>query len=91
MKENVRVTSWAAKRLKAYDVRKLGNFKKIPDMLRFDGKYPATHPKGKVWHLILKVAVYMWNILSSCFCHFIQKKRWDKDRQNIFAKPLKVH
>ena len=27
--------------------RKLGNFNKIPEMLGFDGEYPAVHPKAK--------------------------------------------
>ena len=25
--------------------RKLGNFKKIPEMLGFEGDYPSVHPK----------------------------------------------
>ena len=40
-KVNVRV----AKRLKTYDLRKLGNFKKIPKILGFDGEYQVVHPK----------------------------------------------
>ena len=44
---NVRVASQVVERLKTEDLRKLGNFKKIPEMLGFDGEYPATHPKGK--------------------------------------------
>ena len=28
-------------------LRKLGNFKKIPEIIGFDGKYPAVHPKAK--------------------------------------------
>ena len=45
-KENVSgVASGVAERLKT--LRKLGNFKKIPEMLRFDGQYSADNPKGK--------------------------------------------
>ena len=28
-------------------LRKLGNFKKIPEMLGFDGEYPAIQPNAK--------------------------------------------
>ena len=42
---NVRVVSPAAERHKTYDLGKLGNFKKIPEMLRFNRGYPAIHPK----------------------------------------------
>ena len=28
--------------------KKLGNFKKISEMLGFDGEYPAAHPKAKL-------------------------------------------
>ena len=44
---NVPVGSRAAKQIKTKDRNKLGNFKKIPEMLRFDGKYPAGKSKGK--------------------------------------------
>ena len=37
-KVNVRVASRVAERLKAHDLRKLENFKKIPEMLGFDGE-----------------------------------------------------
>ena len=38
------------KRLKeAWEVKKLGNFKKFPEMVWIDGKYPADHPKQKFW------------------------------------------
>ena len=30
------------------DLKKLGNFKKIIEMLEFDGEYPADHRKGKL-------------------------------------------
>ena len=45
-KVNVRVTSRVAERLKTQDFRKFENFKKIPEMLRFDGKYPANTQKA---------------------------------------------
>ena len=28
---------------------KLGNFKKIPEILEFVGKYPVVHPNTKLW------------------------------------------
>ena len=43
-KVNVRV----AKLLKTLDLRKLGNFKNIPEMLGVDGEYPVGHPKAKL-------------------------------------------
>ena len=46
-KVNVRVASQAAKGFKTKDLRKSGNSKKIPEILGFDGKYPAVHPKAK--------------------------------------------
>ena len=45
-KVNLRVASWVADRIKAY-LKKLGNFKKIPKMLQFDGEHPTSHPRGK--------------------------------------------
>ena len=45
-KVNVRVASRIVERLKTYDLKKLGNFKKIPK-LGFDGEYPTHHPKDK--------------------------------------------
>ena len=46
---NARVASRVAERLKERlkDLRKLGNCKKIPEMLGFDGEYPAAHPRDK--------------------------------------------
>ena len=35
------------KKKKTSDIRKLGNFKKIPEMFRFDGEYPASYPRSK--------------------------------------------
>ena len=35
------------KKKKTYDLRKIGNYKKIPEMPGFDGKYAADHPKAK--------------------------------------------
>ena len=48
---NARVPSRVAERLKERlkDLRKLGNCKKIPEMLGFDGEYPAVHPRSKFW------------------------------------------
>ena len=36
------------------DLRKLGKLKKIPEILRFHGKYPAAHPKAKFWWFFVK-------------------------------------
>ena len=52
-KVNIRVTSRVAERLaekmpeRFKDCRKLGNFKKNPEIYGIDGKYPAGHPKDK--------------------------------------------
>ena len=46
-KVNVRVASRVAERLKTLNLRKFGNFYKIPKMLRFDGVYPAVHSQAK--------------------------------------------
>ena len=46
-KVNVRVASGVAKRLKTYDLSKIGNLKKILEMLGFDVEYPAVHPQVK--------------------------------------------
>ena len=32
------------------DVKKLGNFKKIPEMLGSDSEYPASCTKAKFWY-----------------------------------------
>ena len=52
---NVRVASRVAERLKTYDVRKLGNFKKMSEILGFDGKYPAVQLKANFWHFLVKI------------------------------------
>ena len=46
-KVDMRVASRVAQGLKTCDLRKLGHFKKIPEILRFDGEYPGGHPKEK--------------------------------------------
>ena len=33
----------------------LGNFKKIPEMLGFDGEYPAVQPKTRFWRVLVKM------------------------------------
>ena len=37
-------------------LKKLGNFKKISEMFRFDGEYAAAHPKAKFWQFSVKIA-----------------------------------
>ena len=56
-----------AERLKTYDLRKLGNFKKIPEKFGFDGEYPAVHPKAKLWRFSVK------NCKKSAVKHSIEK------------------
>ena len=46
-KESVRVASRVAEQLKTKDLRKLRILQKIPEMLGFDGEYPAVQPKAK--------------------------------------------
>ena len=46
-KVNVRDVSRVTERLKTSDLRKLGNFKKIHEILGFDGEFPVVHPKAK--------------------------------------------
>ena len=46
---------------------KLGNFKKIPEMLGFDGEYPAVHPKARFWRFLVK------NYKKSAVKHSIEK------------------
>ena len=41
------VASEVVKQLKTLDLEKLEDFKKIIGMIRFDGEYPAGHPKAK--------------------------------------------
>ena len=44
---NVRVPSRTAEQFQFEDLRKLGNFTKISQMLGFDGEYPAVHASTK--------------------------------------------
>ena len=46
-KMNVRVSSPVEGRLKTQDLRKLGIFRKIPELLGFHGEDPAVHQKAK--------------------------------------------
>ena len=45
------VTTHVAEQLKTYNLRKLGNFKKMSETLGYDGEYPSGHPKGKFWNM----------------------------------------
>ena len=45
-KTSARVASRVPQRFKASDLRKFGNFKKIPEMLGFEGEYPDGCPKA---------------------------------------------
>ena len=64
---NVQVAPRVAKRLITYDLRKLGDFKKIPETLGFDGEYPAVNEKAKIWHILEK------NCKKSAVTHSIEK------------------
>ena len=44
---SARVTSRVAEPLKTEDLRELGNFQKIPEMLGFHGEYSVVQPKAK--------------------------------------------
>ena len=48
---NIRHAPQVPKGFKIEGLRKIGNFKKIPEMRGFDDAYPAGHPKCKFWHL----------------------------------------
>ena len=37
-----------------FETRKLGNFKKFPEMLGFHGEYPTGHPEDKFWRFSVK-------------------------------------
>ena len=64
-KVNVRVAWRVAERLK--DLSQLGNFKKIPEMLGFDGEYPAAPQKAKFGWFLVK------NCKKSAVKHSIEK------------------
>ena len=66
-KVNVRIASGVAERLKTQDFRKLGNFKKITEMLGFDGQYTAVHPKANFLRFLEK------NCKKSAEKHSIEK------------------
>ena len=51
---NALVASRVAERLKAWSRRKLENFQKISEMIRFDSEYQVNHPKYKFSHLYWK-------------------------------------
>ena len=37
-----------------FEIRKLGNFKKFPEMLGFHGEYQTGHPETKFWRFSVK-------------------------------------
>ena len=45
-KTSVRVASGVPERLKPSDLRKFENFKKISELLGFEGEYPGGYPKA---------------------------------------------
>ena len=64
---NILVASRVASQVKTKDLRKSGNFSKIPEMPRFDGEYPAIHPEAKFWCFSVK------NRKKSAAKHSIEK------------------
>ena len=69
------------------NIRKLGNFQKIAEMLGFDSEYPAAQPKAKLWHFLVKnhkisavkhsteKNLLCW-ISSICLQHIVQDYSW---------------
>ena len=55
---SVRVASRVAERLETYDLCKIENLKKIPEMLGFDSEHPAGQPKIKLRRFLVKNFVY---------------------------------
>ena len=71
---NVRVASRVAERLKSQDLRKLGNFRKIHEMLGFNGEYPAAYPKAKfrrLWVKSLKKSAVKQSIEKPILLNFV--------------------
>ena len=66
-KVSVRVASRIAERLKTQDLRKLGNLKKIPEILGIDGEYPTVQPKSKFGRFVVK------NCKKSAVKHSIER------------------
>ena len=71
-KVNIRVSSRVVERLKTEDLRKLGELKKIPEMLGSDSKHPTALPKAKLRRLLAK------HRKTSAVKHFIEKLIWLK-------------
>ena len=53
--------------LRLKDLRKLGNFKKIPEMLGLDGEYSVVHLIAKFWGFLVK------NCKNATVKHSIEK------------------
>ena len=65
------ISSRVVERLKTKDPRKLGNFKKVTEMLGSYGQYPVTHPKHKFWRLSVKsrkISPVKQSIKKNLFC-----------------------
>ena len=56
--------------LRLKNLKKLRNFRKIPEILGFDGKCPAVHRKANFWRFLVK------NRKKSAVKHFIEKPVW---------------
>ena len=66
-KVSVRVASRIAERLKTQDLRKLGNLRKIPEILGIDGEYPTVQLKSKFGRFVVK------NCKKSAVKHSIER------------------
>ena len=68
-------------------LQEIRNFKKIPIMLGFDGKYPAYHFKGKFWHLWLESIPVIFpqtkNIFSETRKYFLRVGKNLQEREKI--------
>ena len=90
--KNVPVALPVAERLKIHDIRKLGNFKNLPEMLRIKSKYLAGHPKWKIRQLrwkIVKIQLlkilqknHFHLVLWTCLQYFVQEDTKEKEPFN---------
>ena len=81
-KVNVRVASRVAKELKIYDLGRLGNLKKMPEILGFDSECPAGYPKAKFWLFLVK------NCKDSTQKHSIEKHTLPNFVRNFLRKQV---
>ena len=86
-KMNVGITSRIVVWLKAEDLRKLGNYKKVPERFAFDGKYSDNHKKtfffpffiksrtnSAVKHTVEKYILLKFSKLCTTFCPILSEE-----------------